>query len=410
MLALSAVATVQLGEVKLGTPIMLAPMAGVTNPPFRQLCREFAEQALAELPGPAVAPVRGTLAPAGLYVCEMITSRALLERIPETMNMIQPDPGDPVRSIQLYGVEPANIYQAAKLLAAQGWADHIDLNFGCPVPKVTRKGGGAALPWKQDLFSQIVQAAVRGAAEGSESRDHLVPVTAKLRIGIDADHETFLTAAELCAAAGISGLTLHGRTLTQHYSGTADWDRIAQLKSASELPVFGNGDVFEADDAERMMAQTQCDGVVVGRGCQGRPWLFYDLVASAHGSSARMRPSLRQVAQIVMRHAELSVEHFGSEERALREMRKHVGWYMRGFEVGGKIRGQLHLVSELAQLESLLNSLDLDQPFPQAAIGKRGRAGGEKRAHLPEGWLDSPQLTAAQQQRIHEAELADSGG
>lgn len=389
---------------------MLAPMAGVTNPPFRQLCREFAEQALAELPVPAAASQRGTLAPTGLYICEMITSRALLERIPETMNMIRPDPGDPVRSIQLYGVEPANIYQAAKLMAERGWADHIDLNFGCPVPKVTRKGGGAALPWKIDLFAQIVQAAVRGATEGSAKRDHLVPVTAKMRIGIDAAHETFLTAAELCAEAGIAGLTLHGRTLTQHYSGEADWSRIAQLKEVSELPVFGNGDVFEASDAQRLMTQTKCDGAVVGRGCQGRPWLFYDLVAQLHGLDSRLRPSLREVAQIMMRHAELSVAHFGDESRALREMRKHVGWYLRGFEVGGKMRGRLHLVSSLDQLHSLLNSLDLDQPFPQAGMGKRGRAGGEKRAHLPEGWLDSQQLSVEQERRIHEAELDASGG
>lgn len=398
----------KIGSLTLGTPVMLAPMAGVTNPPFRQLCREFGEQAMAEVnPSGEKHERPGSYAPTGLYVCEMITSRALIERTPETMRMIEPDMGDPVRSIQLYGVAPATIAESVRLLVGNGWADHIDLNFGCPVPKVTRKGGGSALPWKHDLFADIVEAAVMAA--NAES-DGSVPVTAKFRIGIDDDHETYRDVARLCEDAGIEALTLHARTMTQHYSGQARWNVIAELNEMTELPVFGNGDVFDADDASAMMDETGAAGVVVGRGCQGRPWLFYDLVAAAHGSRSRYKPTLSDVAEVIMRHAELSVEHFGDEHRAMREMRKHVGWYMRGFSVGGQARRDLGLVESLGDLRSKLDRLDLTQDYPDAAEGPRGRAGGEKRPHLPEFWLDSHELNSEQRAKIHEAELGISGG
>lgn len=411
---------VQIGGLGLGTPLMLAPMAGVTNPPFRQLCREFGEAALADLAdgfgadvvanpggGSGAGHAPGTFAPAGLYVCEMITSRALVEQTPETMRMIQPDMGDPVRSIQIYGVGPATVAEAVRLVVGNGYADHIDLNFGCPVPKVTRKGGGSALPWKHDLFEAIVSAAVRAADQASGGR---VPVTAKVRIGIDEDHETFRDAARICEDAGIAALTLHARTTAQHYSGTARWEVIGDLVRESSLPVFGNGDVFEAQDAAAMMRQTGAVGVVVGRGCQGRPWLFYDLVAAMHGSDRRMRPNLAQVCQIIMRHAALAVDHFGEERRAMREMRKHVGWYMRGFAVGGQLRRDLGLVNTLEELGLRLSQLDLTQGYPEAASGPRGRAGGEKQPHLPEFWLDSHVLSPEQKARLHEAELGISGG
>lgn len=402
--------SLEIGDVTLGTPVMLAPMAGVTNPPFRQLCREFAEAgaraAGVELPAPG--RTDGTFAPTGLWVCEMITSRALIERTPLTMTMIQPDEGDPVRSIQLYGVEPKVMAEATKILVGEGWADHIDLNFGCPVPKVTRKGGGSALPWKHDLYAALVGETVRAAEAASGS--HTVPVTAKFRIGIDADHETFADVARISREEGVKALTLHARTMSQHYAGQADWSRIAELKSMTDLPVFGNGDIFEADDATNMIAQTGADGVTVGRGCQGRPWIFFDLVAVAHGSDARTRPNLGQVAEIIMRHAELSVAHFGNEDRAMRDFRKHVGWYLRGFSVGGEERRQANLVTSLAELRALLESLDLDQEYPRAATGKRGRAGTPKRPHLPDSWLDSHELSPDQKARISDAELGVSGG
>lgn len=270
--------SVRVGEVTLESPVILAPMAGVTNPPFRQLCREFGEAGAraAGVTEVGSGHTTGTVSHAGLYVCEMVTSRALIERVPETLTMIQPDPADPVRSIQLYGVEPKNIAAAVEILVREDWADHIDINFGCPVPKVTRKGGGSALPWKHQLFSDIVTGAVAASERASREagRTHTIPVTAKFRIGIDDDHTTFRDVAKMSEDAGISALTLHARTTEQHYSGQAQWDYIRELKATSNLPIFGNGDVFEAEDAARMLAHTAADGVCVGRGCQGARGCF----------------------------------------------------------------------------------------------------------------------------------------
>ncbi|WP_216404723.1 tRNA dihydrouridine synthase DusB [Arcanobacterium phocae] len=406
--------SVRIGDVLLESPVILAPMAGVTNPPFRQLCREFGEAGAraAGVELPKAGHNGGNHSYAGLYVCEMVTSRALIERNPETMTMIKPDPADPVRSIQLYGVEPTSIARAVDILVRENRADHIDLNFGCPVPKVTRKGGGSALPWKHSLFSRIVTGAVEAAHRASREsgRDFVVPVTAKCRIGIDEDHMTFKDVARMSEDAGISGLTLHARTTEQHYSGRARWEFIGELKQMTSLPIFGNGDVFEVGDARAMLAQTGADGISVGRGCQGRPWLFFDLVAASYGSPYRYRPALREVADIIVRHGELSVAHFADEHRAMRELRKHVGWYLRGFAVGGQMRHQLGLIESVEQLRELLDTLDLDQSFPEAAEGPRGRAGGAKRPHLPEFWLDSHDLSPVQQEKIHEAEVNVSGG
>ena len=395
------------GPLRLRTPVMLAPMAGVTNPPFRQLCREQAQEGLA-LAGADRAPrgLLGTDAPGGLWVCEMVTSRALVERNPEAMNMIKPDPGDPVRSIQLYGVEPKTSAAAVAMLVGENRADHIDLNFGCPAPKVTRKGGGSALPWKLDLFREIVSAAVEAARRASADRDVEVPVTAKIRVGIDDGHTTFLDAVRIAEDAGIAGLTLHARTTAQHYSGSADWVRIAELAEATSLPVLGNGDVFEVEDAVRLMAETGCAGVAVGRGCQGRPWLFRELAARLHGCGETARPGLSDVVAMIERHGQLSYEHFnGDEHRAMRELRKHIGWYLRGFAVGGPQRHALSMVSTLQELHDRLGDLDLDQAFPPAARGPRGRAGGEKTPHLPDGWLDHPYLTQSERDRLHLAEI-----
>lgn len=405
---------VRIADLTLDTPMILAPMAGVTNPPFRQLCREFAEAggraAGVDL---SLARTDGRHAPAGLYTCEMITTRALVERIPETMNMVKPDLGDPVRSVQLYGVQPKVVGAAVEILVRENLADHIDLNFGCPVPKVTRKGGGSALPWKHDLFKEVVASAVCAAHRASErtGRARPVPVTAKIRIGIDAEHETYRDAAKIAAAAGIAAITLHARTTAQHYSGLAQWDAISILKNEAEIPIFGNGDVFEVADAQAMLQQTGADGVMIGRGCQGRPWIFYDLAAAFHGSAARFRPTLRQVAAVIEKHAKLSIAHFnGDEHRALREMRKHLTWYLRGFAVGGEYRQALGLVSTLAELQERLAVLDLDQAYPSAAHGPRGRAGTPKRPHLPEHWLESHQLNQAQREKITQAEIGVSGG
>ncbi len=351
----------RLGPLEVETPVVLAPMAGITNAAYRRLCREQG---------------------AGLYVCEMITSRGLVERDATTLKMLTFDPLEDVRSVQLYGTDPTYVGKATEILCAEYGVAHVDLNFGCPVPKVTRKGGGAALPWKRGLLAEILEAAVRAATP------YGVPVTMKTRKGIDEDHLTYRDAGRIAQESGCAAIALHGRTALQGYSGEADWDAIADLVSRVEIPVLGNGDIWEAADALRMVERTGAAGVVVGRGCLGRPWLFRDLAAAFAGTQVATLPRLGEVAQMMRRHAELLCEHMG-EERGCKEFRKHVTWYLKGFGAGGEMRRSLGLVSTLADLDRLLADLDHDEPFPVHELGSpRGRQGGPRKGvALPEGWL-----------------------
>ena len=359
-------------------PVVLAPMAGITNVAFRRLCRQYG---------------------AGLYVSEMITTRALVERNPKTLQMIEFAPDEVPRSIQLYGTDPDIVEAAVRILVTEDRADHIDLNFGCPVPKVTRKGGGAALPWRIELFSDIVRGAVHAA-------DGQVPVTIKMRVGIDDGHQTYLEAGLRAQDAGVAAVALHGRTAAQHYSGHADWDTIAALVDALDVPVLGNGDIWEADDAVRMMSHTGCAGVVVGRGCLGRPWLFADLAAALSGRSERLLPGLDEVALTMRRHAGLLAEWLG-DERGVIDFRKHVAWYLKGFAVGSELRQSLATSSSLDELDDHLARLDLSQPFPTEVLGRpRGRTGSPRTVALPPGWLADRGSRAVPTG----AELADSGG
>lgn len=380
-------------------------MAGVTDLPFRRLCREFGEAALD--PRELAAARRGIDAPAGLYVMEMVTARALVEGGRETWRMIEPDPQERVRSVQLYGVDAAVMGRAARMLVEGGFADHIDMNFGCPVPKVTRRGGGAALPWKLDLYRAILDEVVGAADRYAPGGPGSVPVTVKMRIGIDDDHVTALDAARIAENAGVAAVGLHARTQEQYYSGDARWEWIARLKETVNIPVFGNGDVFSGADAASMMKQTGCDAVVIGRGCQGRPWLFNELVAALRGLPIPADPDLGTVCDVIERHAELMVETMGDELRAMREMRKHIGWYLRGFAVGGATRHALGLVASSSELHERLCELDRAQPYPSAAAGPRGRAGSPKRPHVPQDWLQSRQVTEAQRRELH---LSDGDG
>lgn len=360
----------RIGSIALASPVVLAPMAGVTNVAFRTLCRELERSKV------------GTVS--GLYVCEMVTARALVERHPVTMHMTTFAPDESPRSLQLYTVDPATTYAAAKMIADEGLADHIDMNFGCPVPKVTKRGGGSALPYKRRLFGQIVAAAVR-ATEGTQ-----IPVTVKFRIGIDDEHHTHLDAGRIAEAEGAAAVALHARTAAQRYSGTADWDEIARLKQhVRTIPVLGNGDIYDASDALTMMAATGCDGVVIGRGCLGRPWLFAELSAAFTGSPPPTPPTLGEVAAIVRRHGQLLAAHFG-EDKGMRDIRKHVAWYLHGFPAGSELRRALAMVKTLDELDRLLDRLDANVPFPDEASGPRGRQGSPARVVLPEGWLDDP--------------------
>ncbi|MEU2716870.1 tRNA dihydrouridine synthase DusB [Streptomyces sp. NPDC007205] len=385
-----------IGPHAVAPPVVLAPMAGITNAPFRTLCRHFAG-------GGAFAGGEardGAAGGKGLFVSEMITTRALVERNDKTMQLIRFDASEQPRSIQLYGVDPATVGKAVRMIAEEGLADHIDLNFGCPVPKVTRKGGGSALPYKRNLLRAILREAVSGAGD--------LPVTMKMRKGIDDDHITYLDAGRIAVEEGVTAIALHGRTAAQHYGGTADWEAIARLKEhVPEIPVLGNGDIWSAEDALRMVRETGCDGVVVGRGCLGRPWLFADLVAAFEGRTSFARPTLREVADVMVRHATLLGEWIGDESKGVVDFRKHVAWYLKGFAVGSEMRKRLAITSSLTELRAGLDELDLDQPWPAGADGPRGRTSGNNRVVLPDGWLKDPYDCAGVSE---DAELDTSGG
>ena len=366
------------GRIVVDPPVVLAPLAGITNVAFRRLCREYG---------------------AGLYISEMITSRALVERNPKTLRMVSFAADETPRSIQLYGVDPEIVARAVRMIVAEDLADHVDLNFGCPVPKVTRRGGGSALPWRINLFSDLVTAAVRAA-------DGQLPVTVKMRLGVDADHLTYREAALRAQDAGVGYVALHGRTAADFYGGQADWEPIAELAALLDIPVLGNGDIWEAADAVRMVEQTGCAGVVVGRGCLGRPWLFGDLASAFAGRRELNLPGLAQVAAAMYRHAELLADWLG-EERGVTDFRKHVAWYLKGFSVGSELRRALALASGLVELAELLGRLDQSQPFPADVLGRpRGRTSGARKVALPEGWLADRESRAVP----FGAELADSGG
>lgn len=354
------------GTVEVATPVVLAPMAGITNPAYRQLCLEQG---------------------AGLYVCEMITSRGIVERNPRTHAMLRFAPNEVIRSVQLYGVDPATMGRAAAILAEDFGVHHIDINLGCPVPKVTRRGGGGVLPWKRDRLAALLDATVRAADP------YGVPVTMKTRLGIDDDHLTFREAGRIAQDSGVAAVALHARTVQQAYAGQAAWDAIATLADDLTIPVLGNGDIWEASDALAMVEQTGCAGVVIGRGCLGRPWLFRDLADAFAGLDSRHLPTLGEVSAMVRRHAELLAEIHG-ERHGCTDLRKHMAWYFKGFGVGGELRRGLASISSLPELDALLARLDADEPFPAVVLGApRGRQGTPReKVTLPYGWLDSRTL------------------
>jgi nifR3 family TIM-barrel protein len=354
------VAPLRIGPHEIWPPVVLAPMAGVTNAPFRDLCRAHG---------------------AGLYVSEMISARGVVEGHDKTRRLARFGPSETPRSIQLYGTDPTVMGEAVRRLAGEHGAEHVDLNFGCPVRKVTRHGGGAALPWRRRLYQQVVASAVRAAGS--------VPVTVKLRMGIDDDHLTYLDAGPIAAGEGAAAVALHARTAEQAYSGRARWDAIAQLKErVHDVPVLGNGDIWLAADALRMVEETGCDGVVVGRGCLGRPWLFADLAAAFGGEPADTAPSVGGVVAAMGDHARRLVAWHG-ETVGIRDVRKHVGWYLQGYPVGPAARRRLVEADSLEELERRLGELDPSIELPADAVGlPRGHQHGPRPVTVPRGFWD----------------------
>lgn len=353
-----------------GAPVILAPMAGVTTAAYRSLCRRFG---------------------AAVLVGEMVNARGLVERNARSLRMVGREPGAVHHSVQLYGSDPADVAAAVRLLVDDIGVDHIDLNFGCPVPKVTRKGGGAALPARRALFAAIVTAAVAAASQGTDP----TPVTVKLRIGLDDGRRTFLEAGRIAEEAGAAAVALHARTAQQRYSGRADWSAIAQLKDAiGSIPVYGNGDIWQPSDALAMVEQTGCDGVVIGRGCLGRPWLFRDLDDAFAGRAVAAPPTLGEVLDTMTTHARLLVDDHG-EPTGVRSWRRHVAWYLTGLPVGGDARRALVGASTLGEVLAAV-ALTADRgdptarPDPEVAAMPRGHAGGPGRVVVPEGWCDDP--------------------
>ncbi len=368
----------RIGSLAVAPPVVLAPMAGVTNAPFRRLCREFG---------------------AGLYVSEMVGARGLVESNEKTLALAELASDESPRSIQLYGTDPESLGAAVRLLVEEKGVNHIDMNFGCPMGKVTRHGGGAALPWKRDLFRSVVRAAVTSAGA--------VPVTVKFRKGIDEDHLTYVETGLAAEEEGAAAVALHARTARQLYSGEADWEAIRVLKEAvTSIPVLGNGDIWTAADALAMMQRTGCDGVVVGRGCLGRPWLFRDLADIFAGREPMSPPDLGEVAAIMVRHVELLVDQCG-EQMGTALFRKHPSWYFKGFPVGSQLRGAFARVSSVKEVVALTEKLDPTIPFPAEANRMvRGHSHGPRPVRLPQGFLD----TRAGDRLGREAEQIVSGG
>jgi nifR3 family TIM-barrel protein len=404
-------APVRIGPLRVWPPVVLAPMAGVTNPPFRTLCRRFF------IDDPSLGPTfsrrlagsecrRGgegdlaSVSKAGLYVSEMITARALVEGNRKTVLMASFGPEETTRSLQLYGVDPHYVGEAVRVLVGEGRVDHIDMNFGCPVRKVTSKGGGAAIPVKPRLLRAIVRAAVAGAGA--------VPVTLKFRIGIDERRHTYLDSGRIAEDEGCAAVGLHARTAAQLYDGQARWDAVAELKRAvTTIPVLGNGDIWEAEDALRMMRTTGCDGVIVGRGCLGRPWLFRDLADVFDGRAPRNPPDFGGVVDVMIEHARLLAAWLG-EEGAMRAFRKHSSWYTKGFRGGAPLRERLMHVTRVDELESILAGVDRAQPFPPDAMRvARGKTAGTQNVALPPGYLDDLDDATPPGR---DAEAAESGG
>lgn len=346
------------GTLDVWPPVVLAPMAGVTNLAFRTLCREYG---------------------AGLYVSEMITARGYLMGNRLTTLLASSSPDESPRSVQVYGADPVDLGEMVASLMDEG-VHHLDINMGCPVPKVTRSGGGSAIPLKPRLLARLVRAMVQNAGE--------VPVTVKMRMGISDDLLTYEEAGRAAAGEGASAVGLHARTASQLYSGEADWSSIGRLVEILDVPVLGNGDIWEPYDALRMMRQTGCQGVIVGRGCLGRPWLFRELAQAFNGTEPDRPPPFGKIVDIMLDHCRRLQALFG-EDIGIRQMRKWTAWYTKGFHGSAAVRGNLMRIKSIDDIAQAVQPLDMTEPFPVTALrAQRAKGSKTQTVKLPEGYLD----------------------
>jgi len=346
-----------IGRISIWPPVGLAPMAGVTNYPFRALCRRY-----------------------GVSLCigEMVAAQPLAQSRPKTVKLASFGPTETPRSLQLYATDPRYTAEAVKKLVGEGEIDHLDLNFGCSVRKITSKGGGAAITLKPVLLADIIRAAV-GAAQ-------TIPVTIKIRLGIDEERQTFIQSGKIAEQEGCAAVCLHARTAAQLYSGHARWEAIGQLKQTLSIPVIGNGDIWEAQDALELMRRTGCDGALVARGALGRPWLFGELSDLFDGHLPHPPPQFGTAIDLMVEHARMLCAWLG-EAPAMRAFRQHTCWYTKGFRHGAGLRDKLMRVTTLGELESAFTAVDRNEPFPEHALrSRRGKTSGEQQVSLPEGY------------------------
>ena len=312
----------QIGKLKLDTPLALAPMAGITDLPFRLICRRLG---------------------CGMTVSEMVSAKGLLYKNVKTTEMLRIDAGERPTAIQLFGSVPEELAEAARIVEASG-ADIIDFNMGCPVPKIVNNGEGSALMKNPKLAHAILAAMVKAVK---------IPVTVKFRAGWDDNHRNAVEIAKAAEAAGVSAVAVHGRTRQQFYEGKADWQIIADVKRAVSVPVFGNGDIFTVADGLKMREETGCDGLMIGRGADGNPWLFRELAAVLAGKVQPMKPTLEERLAQAAEHLKMLIDYKG-EYISVKEMRRHISAYLKGMPHAAEFRGRFHKVDTKEQFLELL--------------------------------------------------------
>ena len=312
----------QIGEIKLAAPLALAPMAGITDLPFRLICRRLG---------------------CGMTVSEMVSAKGLLYKNVKTTEMLRIDDGERPTAIQLFGSVPEELAEAARMVEASG-ADMIDFNMGCPVPKIVNNGEGSALMKQPQLAHDILAAMVKAVK---------IPVTVKFRAGWDDSNRNAVEIAKAVEVAGVSAVAVHGRTRQQFYEGKADWGIIAEVKQAVKVPVFGNGDIFTVEDGLRMLAETGVDGLMIGRGADGNPWIFRELAAVLRGEERPAAPSLQERLAQAAEHLDMLIDYKG-EHISVKEMRRHISAYLKGLPHAAEFRGRFHKVDTREQFMELL--------------------------------------------------------